>query len=535
MEFNNIRLDKEASQPLYRQLAEQIKGALQRGELHEGEKLPPIRAWKERLGVSPVTATQAYELLSQEGFAAGQVGRGTYLRVPQPQKLATSDPILIREQPVPYGAVARTEPGRLAELPTYFKASRSAEVQRLLQTALVRHRANPAAPADLIVMTSGSPAPELFNLSRWRAAMTKAGEGIERDNPLQLQYGSALGDEPTREWLADYMSRFGVRCDRDEILLTTGSQQGLDLLSRVLLGPGDTVLVESPCYMSALEIFESRGINWLPVPLDEEGLQVDVLERLAERHRPRLLYTVPIAQSPAGVTLADERRRRLLELARRFNFVIVEDDTCNEFYYGSEPPPSALQSYDDEGRVIYLKSFSKLIFPAVRFGAMVAKGVLLQRLAEAKAVFDRHSSLPLARTVLKFAGSAAFEREMSQSRTLYRERRDALLDGLARELGGSGVQWSRCEGGFSLLLSLPPGLRADEFHLEAAEQGVIVLPGPVFYPVQSDAPGNTLRLSFGDNATASLQEAVRRLSKALATLQARRTPLTSAASFITAV
>jgi DNA-binding transcriptional MocR family regulator len=524
LNFENIRLDKEADQPLYRQLAEQLKAAIERGDLREGQKLPPIRAWKDQLGVSPVTATQAYEVLGEEGFASGQVGRGTYVKMP------TTAPRQVREPSGPYPApkadLTTAEP--LAELTTYFKANRSSRVQRYLQVALARYQASPTAPAELIIMTSGSPAAEAFSLRRWRAAMAKAGESIEADSEqdggqnLHLQYGSSLGDDATRAWLSEYLTRFGLHCHRDEILLTSGSQQGLDLIARVFTGPGELILVENPTYFSALEIFEQRGVNWLPVSLDAGGLQIETLERLAERYHPKLLYTIPTAQSPTGLTLAAERRPRLLELARRYNFVILEDDTCNEFYYQGDTPPPALKSYDRDGRVIYCKSFSKLIFPMVRFGTIVAQGALFERLVEAKATFDRSISLPLARSVLKFAAHPAFERELQQASALYRDRRDALLEGLERDLHGTGCTWHRAEGGFSMVVNLPRGLRAEELHLEAAERGLVVLPGVVFHPVLADAPDNTVRLSFGDNPPARLQEATRRLGTAVRALQSRR-------------
>lgn len=541
MKFDNIRLDKDVSQPLYRQLADQLKGAIRRGELHEGEKLPPIRAWKDALGVSPVTATQAYELLGEEGFASGQVGRGTYVKLPQASTPVTSLSGQMRESPPRYsaGSSQALSVGPLAELTTYLKVNRSNQVQRYLQVALARFQSSPYAPAELIVMSSGSPAPELLTLRRWKAAMTKAGESLELDSEQDggrnhfLQYGSALGDSATREWLAGYLGRFGLRVQRDEVLLTTGSQQALDMVARVFSGPGEMILVESPTYFSALEIFEHRGVNWLPVPLDDGGLQIETLERLAERYHPKLLYVIPTAQSPTGITLAPERRNRVLELARRYNFLIVEDDTCNEFFYAGEAAPPPLKSYDQDGRVIYVKSFSKLIFPMVRFGAIAAQGVLFERLAEAKATFDRSISLSLARTVLKFAGQPAFERELKQAGEIYRERRQALLEGLERELAGTGCTWSRAEGGFSLLLSLPRGMRAEELHVEAAERGLAVLPGAIFYPVMADAPENTVRLTFGDNSSAQLREAARRLGAAVRALQSRR--FAPSPSFIAAV
>lgn len=531
MDFAKIKLDKADSAPLYRQLAEQLKAAIRRGDLQSGEKLPPIRAWKEKLDISPVTATQAYEVLGADGYAVGQVGRGTFARLPQARPVVADLPGA--SEP----ATRPAFPPAPFNFPDHYKAGRSALVQRALNTSIARHQA--AGGEDLIVLTSGGPAQELFQLGRWRTAMQRAGESFEQESQFygnsQLQYGPALGDMATRQWLTGYLSRFGFQPDPEEILLTTGSQQSLDLLSRVLAGPGDNVLVESPSYVSALEIFENRGVNWLPLPLDDRGMQVAQIERLAERYRPRLLYTIPTAQSPTGITLATERRKQLIELADRYNFWIIEDDTCNEFYYESDSLIPTIKSYDQPGRVIYLKSFSKLIFPAVRFGLITAQRPLMEKLAEAKAVFDRGISLPLARSVMKFAGAPVFEKELATARQLYHERRNALLAGFEAELSEAGCSWSKCEAGFSIQLTLPEEVRADEFHLAAAENGVAVLPGPIYYPLMNEGRFNTVRISFGDNSPQRLREACRRLGIALHSLSGRQFSLPSGSPFITAV
>ena len=532
MNLDNIRLNKAATEPLYRQLVEGLKTAIEAGELKEGERLPPIRAWKERLGISPVTATQAYEVLAQEGFTTGQVGRGTFVRRPTPPQPTVS------HEPV---AEIQFANGSEAGLPNYLKTSRAAQVQRFLQTAQARYQANPERPANMIVMTSGSPAPELFALPRWKAAMVKAGQSLEHDglsegtNSLQFQYGSPLGDVQTRQWLSQYLTRFGLQTSHNDLMLTSGTQQALDLIARVFTAPGDPVLVESPSYTSALEIFESQGVQMLPVPLDRGGLILETVERLAARYHPRLLYTVPTAHSPTGITQLVERRVQLVELATRYNFFIVEDDTCNEFQYGSDPDLPAIKSFDRTGRVIYLKSFSKLIFPAVRLGTIVAAEPILEKLAYAKAIFDRYTSLPTARAVLEFARQPTFERDLNAAREVYRQRRDALLEGLTTQLAGSGCEWSECTSGLSLLLSLPRGVRASEFYLTAAEYGVAVLPGPVFYPLMNDAPDNTLRLTFGDNSPARLLTATRRLGEALQTFLTRERSGASNQPFIMAV
>ncbi len=531
MDFSNISLEKNGAVPLYRQLAEQIKAAVANGNLPEGTRLPPIRNLAVMLSISPITVTQAYEALAGEGVAGGQVGRGTFILArPQPRPIANPLEIsafpALHETPENYSLTPWQ-----SEITNYLKHSRVSEVNRYVQSAQARWN-GPAE--DFISLATGSPAPELFPVARFHRALEQAGESLEQDDEILLQYGQPLGDPPTREWLANYLRRFQFETHSGEILLTTGSQQSLDLIARVFLGPGEPVLVESPTYTAALDIFEQRGISWLPVPIDQDGLQVEQLARLAERYHPKLLYCTPTSQSPTGQTLSPERRQRLTELARRYNFLVVEDDTCNEFYYGNGEAPAALKSYDTDGHVMYIKSFSKLIFPAIRIGCIVATPFLLEKLAEAKQVFDRTTSLPLARATLKHVSSPAFERELKTMCATYRVRRDAFLAALKRELDGTGCTWTQPSAGLSLLLTLPRGLNAVEVHQAAATHGLGIMPGSVFYPTSAEA-ASRMRLSFSDNTPARLEEAARRLAQTVRELTARRPSEPSAANFVAAV
>ncbi|NWJ96169.1 MAG: PLP-dependent aminotransferase family protein [Chloroflexi bacterium] len=522
MDFSDLVLDKGGVTPLYRQLTEQIKAAVAQGKLTEGTRLPAIRNLARALGVSPITVTQAYEALATEGIANGQVGRGTFILPRSHQTPVTTEPAS-----KPSSEVA----GWQNEITHYLKQpTRLAEISRLMQNAQARWNGE---PEDFISLTSGSPTPELFPIARFHQALAQAGQSLQHESELLFQYGPPLGDPTTRNWLATYLHRFGFKADPDEILLTTGSQQALDLIARVFLGPGESILVESPTYPAALDIFEQRGIHWLPIPLDREGLQVEQLARLAERYHPKLLYTIPTAQSPTGQTLSPERRRRVAELSRRYNFLVVEDDTCNEFYYGSDSP-AALKSYDSDGHILYIKSFSKLIFPTVRIGCIVASPFLLEKLAEAKQIFDRSTSLPLARAVFKHTSTTAFEREIKIMSTTYRTRRDAFLAALEEELTGTGCSWTYPEAGFSLLLTLPSGLNPAEVHQAAAGRGLGIMPGAVFYPIATEAPAS-LRLVFSDNPPPRLEEAARRLGQVLRELLRKRSLGRAASNFVAAV
>ncbi|MBX5448717.1 PLP-dependent aminotransferase family protein [Thermogemmatispora sp.] len=518
-------LDKSTRTLLYQQLAEQIKSAIVRGELTEGMQLPPVRRLAAELGVSTTTVAQAYDLLATEGVIGGHVGRGTYI-------LSSPLTALARAR-APFGGESQASglastskrldwaAGWLSGLT--FQASRAGQLQWLTQRALERW----GDPATMLNLSSGYPDVNLFPIERWERSMARAGrllaEEAKQASSLQvLQYGSTLGDEALRSYLCQYFRRCGFQPEPQEILLTSGNQQGLDLVARVLLSPGDLVFLEEPAYLAALDIFEQQRVACHPIPVDEEGLRLDLLEQALEAPaaRPRLLCVVPTAHAPTGATMSCERRRRLVELASHYNLLIVEDDYCSELYYaetGCEPPP-ALRSFDREGRVIYLKSFNKLIFPTLRLGCIVAAAPILARLVEGKQAFARGTSLPLARALLEHLSDPAFEEELCLYRQEYRRRRDVLLDLLEEELAGLECRWTVPTAGFNLLLQLPPQLQEYDVIEKAADRGLLLVPGQLFRLENGQRRCPSVRLTFADKPPEQLREGVKRLSSTLRAL-----------------
>ncbi|QBD76704.1 PLP-dependent aminotransferase family protein [Ktedonosporobacter rubrisoli] len=536
MDYRCFALQKDASTPLYRQLADHIKRAVKEGELQPGEKLPPIRKLAEQLGISPITVSQSYDVLALEGVASGSIGRGTFL-LPRPSitsafQAKPLQPTLEGSQQPP-----AKPPEWMAALQQQLRLPRAALLQRTLQNAVKRW----PAEEPLLHFSSGNPDANLFSLERWQEAMTQAGISLKQEEDTNnLQYGaSALGDPALRSFLAAYIRRYGIYVDTESILLTSGTQQGLDLIARSLLQPGDSVFVEEMSYISALDIFEQRGVQWETIPLDEYGLQTEVLARKLEatpQNRPRLLYTIPTGQSPTGVSLAQERRRHLAELARKHNLLIIEDDAFNELYYQGVTPAPAIWNYETEGRVIYLKSFSKTIFPAVRLGCIVAAPALLSVLVRQKQIFDRPTPISTTRTVLHYLNALAYERELTHIRRTYHQRRNALLTALEQELSPFGCHWSIPQAGFNLLLSIPEHLDSIQVVEEAASRGLVLAPGQFFAPVRTQQSSNTLRLTFADKSPQQLEEATRRLAAVLQTLvQTERRPIHSTPQFTTEV
>ncbi len=530
MDYSTIQVRHDAPTPLYQQIADQITLTVQQETLKPGEKLPPIRKLAEMLGVSPITVTQAYEALAQAGVASGQIGRGTFI--------------------LPTTALAQAEAHTRSSQPTFGLASEAVESSPATEwtregwtTTVARRARTPRSVAlglvfrqllrgkseqTLIDFSSGNPETSLFSLAHWQQIMEQAGRSLDQESQDQeaveaFQYGPALGDAALRSFLTDYLQRFGLHVSTDDILLTSGTQQGLDLIARTFFEPGESIFVEQFSYIAALDIFEQYGVRVQPVPLDEDGLQVEVFERLLDtlQNRPRWLYTIPTAQSPTGIYMPVERRRRLAELARMYNVMIIEDDAFNELSYEQEIPAPAIGSFAPEGRVIYVKSFSKTTFPAVRLGCIVAAPEVLSSLVEKKALVDRGTSLLVARSVLTYLRSPAYERNVERMRSVYRQRRDVLLAALERELGPLGCHWTRPLGGFSLLVTLPASLQEMEVVEEAAAQGVVVAPGRFFTSAAVGTYESTLRLTFADKSPERLEEATHRLALALRMLLQR--------------
>ena len=375
-----------------------------------------------------------------------------------------------------------------------------------------------AAQPGTISFAGGHPDATFFPLDEFRKALNAA---LKEEGRKLLNYGTPGGSPAFVELLRRLLLDRGIAAVPDEILVVNGSQQGIDLVARLLVAPGDTVVVEDPTYHGALNVFRSLGARILGVPVDQDGLNVDALERLLERERPKLLYTMPTFQNPTGVRLSLPRRRRLVELATRHDLPVFEDDFKGDLgYEGEELPP--LRALPEGRDVIYAGTFSKMLFPGVRLGWLVAPPTLVGRLSAAKSTVDLSSSLIFQAAMLRFAKGTRLERHAQRVRAEYKRRRDALLEALAAELP-RGATWSRPSGGFSLSARLP--VDTAELLPRAAERGVIFTPGRIF-SVSGDTHG--LRLSFGGVRVDQIKEGVKRLAAALKDVRAA-SPRTAAA------
>jgi 2-aminoadipate transaminase len=362
---------------------------------------------------------------------------------------------------------------------------------------------------EVISFAGGLPAPELFPAELIAAAFATALAPTVAAR--SLQYSSTEGDPALRALMAQRLTLRGLPADAGEILVTTGSQQALGLVASVLLDPGDSVLVENPSYLAALQCFSFAGARLVPVQCDDDGIDPEALPELIARHAPKFLYLVPTFQNPTGRTLPDERRRRLVEVAAEHGLWIIEDDPYGELRYDGEPlhPIAAYPGAHD--RTVTVSSLSKVLAPGLRIGWLRAPEALLRPLAIAKQAADLHTS-----TIDQLAAGASLQaadidEHIARLCSEYRRRRDALLAGLAAALP-AGSTFNRPAGGMFVWARLPAGWDAGELLVAALRHDVAFVPGAPFFAADPDP--RTLRLSFTTHTPAQIVEGLGRLQAA---------------------
>jgi 2-aminoadipate transaminase len=359
---------------------------------------------------------------------------------------------------------------------------------------------------DPIRFTGGTPSPGFVPIDHLREANQRA---WDVDDPVMF-YGDTDGYPPLRARISQRMAQRGVDVEPDRVMITNGAQQGLDLLSRVLLDPGDTVIVEAPTYFGGLQVFDMYQARYESVEMDAGGMIPESLEAALDRaERPKFIYTIPTYQNPTGATIAPERRSKLIELANRYNVPIVEDDPYGELWFGDEGAPPLRADNDD---VIYLGTFSKTIAPAIRMGWMCPPPELQQTLQHAKEASDISSDRIVQRMVVQATDAGWLDIHLNEARKDYAARAKAL-EAAMKEHMPEGTTWSTPEGGFFFWVTLPDESDSYELMFEAAKDGVVYLPGTLFYA--DGRKSSSLRLGFTTLPMKRYEEGIARLGKAL--------------------
>lgn len=464
------------------QIADRIVEGIESARFHPGQRLPAMRELARTLNCALVTVSQAYELLAARGRVASRPGKGTFVAIPSPGE----EPFARRWEP----DIARF--------------ARSARLEGVMER--LTHATEPGA----INLAAGHPAPETFPLHDFARAFHRT---LLDDSPDVMQYRSSTGDRDLCAKLASLLRGRGCSAEANDVIVCSGAQQAADIVATVLLDERSVVASESPTYWGTLGVFDARGVTYVEVRGDEDGVRVDDTERVFAEYRPRLFYVNPIAQNPLGAVLPARRAKAIVALARRYDVVILEDQTGWQLTYDAAAP-QPLAAHDTDGRVIVMESLSKSIFPALRIGYLYAKGGIAQALEAAKVRADVFTSTLTQRALWRFMESPACPRHFRASRTLYRKRRDAFVVALSGAVAWTSVRSP--EAGINVWLPLPPRISTQAAFDACAREGVLVMPGEPFYPTRSGPPA--LRLSFGHLAEDEAHEGIRRLGRGLSKL-----------------
>jgi GntR family transcriptional regulator / MocR family aminotransferase len=478
-----VVIDRSSSVPLSRQIYDFWRLGILSGRFAGGERVPSTRDLAVALDLSRGTITQAYEQLISEGYFQTAHGSGTFVCRQLPERLLNAPAVTGR----------RPTHDASAPLSTFGK-----RLQQDYQHLGMR--------AGYICLSHWGPDLNLFPLDSWHRLYARSLRTLGSDALGYAEY--ARGYEPLCEEIAKYVSRSrAVTCSADQVIVVNGSQQGLDLCARLLLEPGDEVAVENPGYSGASRVFEATGARLRPVPVDREGI---VCTRLGET--AKVAYVTPAHQFPTGVALSLRRRLELIGWARQRRAVIIEDDYDSEYRFESRPVAS-LQGQDEDGRVLYIGTFSKVLFPSLRLGYMVAPRDLVSAFAAARDATDIFSSVLYQAAMTDFIREGHFARHLRRMRMLYMERREALAGAIRAQMGDV-LEVVGAEAGMHFVALLPAGADDVAIAMEAARRGVSVIPLSSCY-LRPPARGGLI-LGFGGAPGAQLASAVRTLRQCVA-------------------
>jgi len=369
---------------------------------------------------------------------------------------------------------------------------------------------------DMISFAGGMPAPEVFPVQEFKEACIRV---LTDYGPTALQYGATEGYKPLLEMIARHTHRYGINVSIENIMITSGSQQALDLLGKIFINRGDRILVESPTYLGAMQAWNAYGAEYVAVPSDENGMVTEELEE-ALRTGPKFIYVLPNFQNPTGVTLSMKRRHQLVELADRYGVPIIEDDPYGQLRFEGEHLPSVVVLDDQfrgnhnvyHGNVIYLSTFSKILAPGIRLAWVIAPAEVIRKMVQAKQGIDLHTAT-FNQIVAHEVGKSGFlDEHVKLIRETYRTRRDVMLE-VMEETMPPGVNWTHPEGGLFLWATMPPQCDAAQILKLAIEQKVAFVPGAPFFPCGGGA--NTMRLNFSNATPEKIQEGMVRLAHLL--------------------
>jgi DNA-binding transcriptional MocR family regulator len=364
------------------------------------------------------------------------------------------------------------------------------------------------ADPEVISFGGGLPAWDLFPVEQVKLVTN---EILEDDGPAILQYGTSEGYKPLREAVAKRYRSKGINISEENVLITCGAQQSIDLISKIFLDKGDKIVVGDPTFLTALQAFSLFQAEYLTVPLDAEGMKVDLLPGVLEKHDVKFIYVMPNFQNPSGLTLSLERRKKLVDIAKQYGVPIIEDDAYHELRYSGETLPT-LMSLDKNKQVIYLGSFSKILSPGLRISALIASDGVMEKLVFAKQAADLHTNNLAQRIVYEFLRRGFLDPHIQVIIENYRKRRDAMFRAM-EEFFPDGVGWTKPDGGIFLWVTLPEGMDTTELFEKSIRAKVAYVPGSCYFA--KSGGDNSMRINFSACTEEKIEVGIQRLAKVI--------------------
>lgn len=455
---------ERCGEPIYVQLYMELKKRIESGELSDSQKLPPIRKMAKSLNINNVTVINAYKLLERNGYAYSRAGSGVYVM-----------------------------------------ARRAGNIQ-VDQKYDMYLKSQMADRADAIDFAKSSPDPKLFPVSDFKAILN---EVLDRDLGYAFEYTEVKGYKPLRECILDMLCRNGIKCRIEDIQIISGAQQGIDIVAKAMVDYNDIIITERPTYTGAIAVFKSRGADIIDIPITQEGIDCFKLESVLKEQSPKFIYVMSSFQNPTGFSYSEETKERLIYLAGKYDFYIIEDDYLSDLYYFEKP--KLLKQYDKNDRVILIKSFSKIFMPGMRIGFLIVPPKLQSRVAAAKQLSDISTSGLIQRAFDIYIRNNLLDRHIKSIRQKYYERYNTAIqyiDGSIKKF-----DYYKPGGGVHLWIKLPEGLSSNMLYSECLMKNVIISPGSTFFINRPEH--GYIRLSFASTGPMDIKRGLDIISDAI--------------------